>query len=1318
MSRYSITTLALAAGLATSGAAYGQAVLPGTAQPQTPAGALVGAGGSTLFIQEDGGSEFADGNVTVRIDMLDGGGAVITGAFFDATSATSVNGTPTGGGGQFAAGQDDLTIDLSATPFNTVAGASGAVGFRVTVTDSATDFDTVDYTISAAAPVLVQAILDDVSTPPLLFLIYDRALTNGSGDNDTNQTTTAGIGSLDDFEVSLDGSFTSPQLLNASVVSNETILPVGNVIRYDLDVPAAVDFGTAVRYTGSGDIKSVTGVESTAAAIDFEAETALSLSAAFAIEEIGSGATGDFRLTFNQAIGDPGDAQFYADNLSWTLGGNAITPDAISAVAFDPDNADSVILTVNLPGGAQVDADGLDDSDDAYAVTLTSGGAGNPPETVLGTAYAGTDEAADVTDGITPTLVGPLGVWDADGDGAIDAFGLIFNEPMGPLGNTPGVFDAFEFETIANSTVHPYSLFLSNLANGLTDPNDAANEVDIATDGTTTFNASALALLSEDSTERLTSDNIVAVIFDPTAVDWNGDGTVDADDAGLFPGGFDTGWATLAMVAADAGLADAAGNGYDTDLGATTANSDFAPPILAEVWHRNAENDWDFQFWFETDGTVGDNAADAAIMIFNETMSSTNGGPGNFPNSYSFGPSASERFQPGNFQGFGNGALSNNAVSFRDFNNRGWDLGDTLTIAGENGLDDLAGNEYGGGSAGASIDRTSPFVPRQFDINGSQIYGAYVNPAADGSVESISLIFTKAVEFIDDTGAPLTDLTDVAGDFEIDGDTVDSVSVAGNVVTLVPANAGNLLASSTFDVYYDGEVDTRRLAEAGVPANVVDSDGDITAQPIAEPEIDGEFTAVMDVFGQITNNGNPAPAGTQVFGMLGVQRVSEIIVSMNSIEGVIDADNDPDDSLNAFTNFILGLREDLYLIDDDGEMWFTNDKDDNSGSSYALMSVSATVSRGSVRWQARGVTYTQGDSQQQRVNAQGTATLVWDVLRSDNGDVVDLYEDGFDIYGEPISSKAVITNNTGEYLLHMTGPYKPFNGAVAGKGAPIILVVERTNGQRMMATSIHNGADGLGTLQFNPLQAQREPTEGRFDGAVDIELTNIGMETAYPGWNLTPFNRDSGFATTSAGIPQSIPAGVTPFVLNDPDNTILQGTTLTNAPAYLQWGFYVDNNDDGMWTRSDDFNGLLSSTVVDPRAYWPNFLAFTLTDRGVQANNSIAGLIGGYAMGLYNDDWFGDMGIFQFGAERASGTSLFSAAYRSSTTNMGWALVTSPGDAAAADSFLGANDADFLIEFNRTDSDEVEISTFDGAASEGDTSSVNRGQGYFIHVEQ
>jgi hypothetical protein len=1314
MSRYSITTLALAAGLAMTGTAYGQTVLQGTAQPQNLAGDLIAASTTSILrIEENGADEFANAAATITLELLQGG-TLIPGTGTNFTAATQIN----GGAATFAGGQDVITINLGgvgAWGF-VLSGNPGADGIRVTISDG-TDTDTIDYAIDNGVPTLVEAIYDDTTGSEQLFLIFDRALANSSGDNDDNETTAADIASLDDFELSTDAGFTTPIALDGSLVSNPNIIGTGNGISYDVDTPGAFSFGLFIRSAGSGEI---TGINGRTTGIDVEtlvAETPLSLVSVSAVETISSGGTGDFRFTFNQSVGDPGNAAFYAGNTSWTLGGNAITPDAISATALDPDNADSVLVTVNLPAGAQVDPDGLDDSDDDYEVTLTSGGAGTPPQTVLGTDYAETDETATVGDAIAPTLdAGQLGVWDANGDGVIDAFGLIFDEPMGTPGSSATVLGAFEFETVANSTVHPYSLFLTNLANGETDPFATANEVDIATDGTTTFNADSLALLDGASDERLGNDNIVAVLFDPAAVDWNGDGTVDAADADLFPGTFDTSWATLAMVAADAGLTDANGNAYTTDLTATSADDDFAGAILTEVWHRDAENDFDNQFWFEINSGVGDTQADAAILIFNEDMDTTGGGPGNFETAYSFGPSASERFQNGDFVGFGGGPFSSNVVIFRDFSNSGWDLGDTLTVAGANNglVDDNGGIDFTGGS-GMSIDRTSPYVPRQFDINGNQIFGAFVNPATDGSVESFSLIFTKAVEFVDDMGVALANLDDVAQDFEVDGDAVDSVSVSGNVVTLVPMNAGNLLASSSFDIFYDGEVTDRRLAEAGAPANVVDADGTITAQPIAEPEIDGEFMSVMDVFGAITNNGNPVPAGTQVYGMLAVQRVHTINFTIGNVAGRIDYES----SAEAFTNFILGLEPFLYMIDDDGDVWFTNDRDDNSDDNYGILQVSVQISRGEIRWNARGLTYTEGDSGQQNQSASGTATLVWDVLRSSDGTAYGLVNSGFQIGDTPVSSKAVITGNDGEYLLHVTGPNSRFNGTTNTAGAPIIIVVERTNGQRLMATSIHNGADGLGTLQFNPFQNLNDPVEGRFDGALDIEFNNIGMEWIIEGWNATPFNRNSGFAISSGGLPQSIPAGVTPFVNNSASNTIVVGTTLTQAPAYLQWGFYVETDDDGMWTRDDDFNGLLSSTLVDPRGF-DDFFAFTLNDRGVRANNNIDGLVGGYGVGTFYGGFSADsLGVFQYGAERASGSALFgSSGFNSSNTNLGWALVTSPGDASDVDAFLSANEADFLIEFNRTDTDEVTISTFDGdGAGTGDTSSVNAGQAYFVHFE-
>jgi len=1312
MSRYTTHTLALAVGLTTmAGGAYAQTLDAANAQPQTFAATpeLVASRNSQLIVDE--ATPFADGaTVTATVDLLDDQGAVIPATTIDVSSAT----TPTA----FTNSTDTFTVVLGGVGVLglTINNTPNAAGIRLTIGDGS-NTDAVDYTLDEGAPALVQAILDDETGSESLFLIFDRSLTNmvgAPGANDPNQTTNADITSIDDFEIAPDSAFTTPTPLDGSIVSAPTILATGNVIQYTLNAPSAIGFGDFVRPVAGSEISGVNGETALTTAQAFSMETALAVDSVEFVKSLGDDGDDNeaVRVTFNQSLGDAGPAAFYSDGgtATWTLGGapSAVT---VNAVNIDPNDSQSVLLDIDLDAGAQIDADGLDDTGDAFGVTFDSDPTpANNPTTVLGTAFAGTTGALTVGDGIEPTL-GVFGFVDTNGDGALDGVAMTFNEPMGAPGTATTVLNAFDFETV-NTMVHPFSLFQTNLANGVTDPNDAVNEAEIAADGVSAFNASGFAVQSEDSANRLMTNNIVVAQFDPAAVDFNGDGTVDAADADLFPGTFDTGWATLAVTAADADLADANGNAVSTDLAAAAVNNDFAEPLLVEVWHRSGENDFDDQFWFEQgfgfgslNDDVGDNAADTAILIFNENMA---GAPDT--SAFSFGPSASERFEGGDFEGIGDGPFANNAVLFRDFDDNGWDIGDTLTIGSANNLTDAATNDFTGGN-GEGLDRNSPFLPVQFDINGNGVHAAFVNPAADDSVESISLIFNKPVEFVADDGTPVADLSTVAPDFTVDGTPVASVAVSGNVVTLTPAGAGNLLASSSFTIEFTPAAD-RNLAEAGLPVNQVDTGGTITAQPIAEAEIDGEFPAVMDVFGAITRNGAPAPAGTQVFGMLAVQRIGSITASMDGVDAVIDDES----SLEAFTDFILGLENQLFLIDDggNGNMFFTYNKDDFNGSG-AILTVQARITRGVVSWTARGSSTVRSNA-----SARGDAQLVWDVLRSSDGTAYGLVNNGFEIGGTPISSKAVVTENDGSYLLHVTGPRRVFNGSALGAtGAAVILVVEQTNGERLMASSIHNGADLLGTLQFNPLQNQEDPANGRFDGAVDIELNNIGHVSIYEGWNLVGFNRDSGFALSSQGLPASVPAGITV----GQNSNIITGTTLTNAPAYLQWGFFVDANGDGVWTRNDDNSfsgGLLSTVLVDPRGF-DEFFAFTLTDRGVQANNNISGLVGGFGMGaFYGGVSANALGAFQFGPERAAGTALFgSDGFASGRTNLGWGLVTAAGDDADAGAFLSANSADFLIEFNRTSDSAVNITTFTTGGPQGDpagdTSSVNRGQAYFFH---
>ena len=143
------------------------------------------------------------------------------------------------------------------------------------------------------------------------------------------------------------------------------------------------------------------------------------------------------------------------------------------------------------------------------------------------------------------------------------------------------------------------------------------------------------------------------------------------------------------------------------------------------------------------------------------------------------------------------------------------------------------------------------------------------------------------------------------------------------------------------------------------------------------------------------------------------------------------------------------------------------------------------------------------------------------------------------------------------------------------------------------------------------------------------------------------------------------------------------------------------------------FRDLFDSLFVDVNCF--ENMRFVMTNRGVTVGNSITGFIGGYAAGFWNGH-FTNIGVFQFGAA-GSASEIFTGTFSSSTT-LGWALVTAPADDADPAAFLNTNDADFMIEFNRISNGEVDVNTYGNETDNiNDVVEVNAGQGYFISFE-
>ncbi len=427
---------------------------------------------------------------------------------------------------------------------------------------------------------------------------------------------------------------------------------------------------------------------------------------------------------------------------------------------------------------------------------------------------------------------------------------------------------------------------------------------------------------------------------------------------------------------------------------------------------------------------------------------------------------------------------------------------------------------------------------------------------------------------------------------------------------------------------------------------------------------------------------------------------------------------DDSSSMEAWTNWLLGIETSLYLYDDQGDMFFDNEKFDDEQDS--LQFVTARFNANGTTWTARGSTTPGGgDSQPLAVStSNGTTTVAWDVLRSSDGTAYDLMTDGFESFGQPIASAAVLLDDNGGYLLHMTAPQAVFNGTsrLNAEGNPVIIVVELTTGERYIASSLTNGADNQGPILFGASQRTQDSNGGALtDLPFDINLqTNVASHMTYAGWNLVGNDRNSGFADSSGDTPDILPRGVSE------DNVIFgSDIDLDGVYAMNQFAFWYDFENDGVWNSDDDDDVPFDGLVIDINCL--DYIAFTMTSDGVQVASprtmdGITAFTGGYGFGFFNGEG-ADLGVSMFGPSVGTGAIFNGADVEDLNNNatLGWILNTAAMDQTGA-AFLTSNQADFNIEFNRTDDDEVDITT--GAVGGGDQDSVNAGQAYVTHYPE
>ena len=1341
MRRTTPLTVALAAGLIAPTAAFGQAGTLGAIQPVTGNIEVVGQGsdGSALVLVSFGAvsaaQAAADGLIQLQYYKNDN---TTNGPAVNILAADLTEIVDAGTAGSIETG-DIWQIDLSnALPF----APSGTFAFDVILKDPAgddsltinvdgfpglgDDSDTNDtlFQVNTVRPTFSSAFIHDtdgMNGDDTLFLVGNfngvgptGAVSNSlffapnAGQNNPNNTTQASINNLD-FEFSTD-NFVTPNQFTADDVASVGAIAAGQTfIQLGLtEGMTNLAIGTKVRVdTGTGDVTDATGqlFDGTVTIQDFVAITITGASWKQTVPVGGAPVADALSVSFSLPVSSAGDVAFW-NGLA--LSGGGMTDLVVTAVQIDPNNNQNVLLTVdsNTADGVAADGKGLGGADNMSFEVSVDDMVGTPPNDLFGNAYTGTQTQA-ITDMIVPATVGAPFTLDEDGDGSIDAFGQYFSEPLDSSMTAAAGF------TLARltSTIHPFSTFMTNLAAdpSITNPNDMANQVAItaAGDMTDEFPATTFGLSSQDTSgmNRLQQNNSLIVRFDSPAFDWDDDAMTT-----VTPGTLDAGFASVAITAATSGVKDANANALGADVAAANV-TDGAGPVAVRTDFSTGDNlSAGMQKPSEQDGAAGDSPLNnTAFVTFNEGL---NAG-GIDETKFRFGVTSTERFAAGDSGGLS--GAGNNILSLTDSSGGGFGPGDTFTIAALNGVTDAAANAYPGtsGTAAPALtvqDVTAPYVVLQQDINGATIHSAFLGGIdPNGFATTLTLTFSTPIK---------AGTAGAAGDWSIEGvpDPVSAPVLSGNRLTFT-FPTGFVAADNVITVTYNGATAATLItANGGSMGKVAAMNDTFSARKVPEPNVDGEFISSMDIAGTITgtDGSTPVPAGTKAFGMIAAPRASGATFTMGGVTATVTDTA----SLQAITNVMLGIETNLYLLVDNQEMFFANYKDrDGFQEGIINIKLSATT-LSKVTFTGSGSTTVEagGPITTNLSVTNGTVEVCWDVLRSSDGTAFNLFNNGFALGGQPIVSSAVVTGDDGKYFLHMTAPLGAFNGALNAMGWPVIMVIELPTGERIAVSSMLNAADGIGAITFQGLNRQSDPFNSDANIVFNPNLQNCAVQNLFGGWNTLPFDRDSGFQVKANSV--LLPGGVT---------KVITGTDLENTNPLDQFVYFLDTNNDGVWTSADDSASRLDGVAASSGCL--DLLAFVMNSNGVKIGDDIDSFTGGYAAGVFNGVATGGgapqrVGVFQFGP-MISASTVFAAtsgtgSFPNTTTTLGWALVTSPTTSTSLATFLGDNGSDFLILFNRTSNSAVDIRSFSSAtgtagAPEDDAAGVNQGGALFLH---
>lgn len=845
---------------------------------------------------------------------------------------------------------------------------------------------------------------------------------------------------------------------------------------------------------------NITGVEALASVID----------------ENGAAVANALRVTYNMPLdpADLGDANFYNNNVAnnglVNVDNNVTAPTdlRVTGVTIDPSNGAAVLLSLADANDAGVDPNEvfqLYDDARSFSVDTSTGqgsilqllpGGGNAPQG-LGfasgnAAYAGATGAVfTLTDSIAPTF-DSFGFTDDSGNGDVDTALFIFREPI----STTNVLADLNIRQ-NDALVNPFDQI--GAGGGLAQDNVAFSTTNITIAGVSVdpvngFNPSFTGLNVTNFPPRLlsngTASNAWRISFDPTAVDWDGDGTTQAggDTTEAIPG---TGgavsavddflignWAALTLNFTDGTntttLAQSAA--FPAAAGVTSTSAflvDRANPIAAVGNFFTGDNQLagsNVQYWREIAGggalasvpgataldnnAVGDQTANnRAATFWSEPLA---GAPGaGVANAIVDGIA-------GVFQSAAPAFITNNGFTFA-FNGTAGErddilaVGSLITIPTNVGIVDNAANP------GTTVDLTindavAPYVP--LFANADNTAGAGLPTVGwqafledldgDSFADQVRLNFTQNIQ---QARLDTVDGGNGFTDFSVAGVTVSSTDTASGVddnEVVVGFNDGVISVAGNVAVTYNSSTTSTIVGVNGFsPADQVTPAADaaaalLAAQPI-DPLVDGFTPAIMTLQGNLTGfDGNPVPVGTKVFATVAIPTVVELDFTWNNLDLEYDLWDTEQaaaiGSMAAFTDALLGIESELYLNRNNGNvLTFTNEFDaavSVAGGTGDFETNEDTIEVNINSRNLSRVTFSgNGQTGEKRVLNRlrnGSATLAWDVMRSTDGSYAlfasgDVAAGGYVAAGIPILSRDVTTTNDGAFTINVTGPTNAFN---------------------------------------------------------------------------------------------------------------------------------------------------------------------------------------------------------------------------------------------------------------------------------------------------